>query len=170
MAKPRTAIYPGTFDPLTNGHYDLIVRAGHLFDRLIIAVAQHSGKSTLFSQEERVELVRRCTEHLPFVEVRPFHGLLVNFAKELGVTIIVRGMRVVSDFEFEFQIALSNRKMWPELETAFLLTNENYSYMSSSLVRQIGRLKGNLKPFVPPIVEEAMSKKLSSMEQENVVI
>lgn len=164
MSKERVAIYPGTFDPLTNGHLDLIRRAGKLFDQLIVAVAQHSGKDTLFSRVERVDLIKACTQDLDFVSVEPFSGLTVEFARNRGVTVVVRGMRVVSDFEYEFQMALSNRKMWPELETAFLLTNEQYSYMSSSLVRQVARLDGDLSPFVPPLIQEAILKKVRGGE------
>ncbi|OQY28027.1 MAG: pantetheine-phosphate adenylyltransferase [Candidatus Cloacimonetes bacterium 4572_55] len=156
----RTAIYPGTFDPLTNGHLDLIQRSGKLFDELIIAVARHSGKKTMFTLEERVELIKKCTADLDYTTVESFSTLTVEFARKRGVSVVVRGMRVLSDFEYEFQMALSNRKMWSELETAFLLTNEAFSYMSSSLVRQVATLNGDLTPFVPLIVKKAILKKL----------
>ena len=165
MSCSRTAIYPGTFDPLTNGHLDLIRRAGHLFDQLIVAVARHTGKETLFDEHERVELVKRCTVDLDFVQVTPFSGLLVEFARQQNISIIVRGMRATSDFDFEFQIALSNRKMWPELETTFLLTSEAFSFMSSSLVRQVARLGGNLTPFVPSVIKDAITGKIISLRE-----
>ncbi len=167
MSERRKAIYPGTFDPLTNGHYDLIQRAGKLVDELIVGVAGHTGKDTLFTLEERVELIKKCTADLTHVTVMPFSGLTVEFARTMGVSIIVRGMRLVSDFDFEFQIALSNRKMWPELETAFLLTNEAHSYTSSSLVRQVARFNGDLAPFVPAAIVDDIKAKARQVYPSN---
>lgn len=144
-----TAIYPGTFDPPTLGHIDLIKRAARIFDRLIVAVATGEHKNVLLELDHRVELMRRCLEGLDNVTVEPFEGLLVDFARSRGARVLVRGIRAFSDFEFEFQMALTNRKMASEIETIFLMPKEEYSYVSSSVVREIAALGGDTSPFVP---------------------
>lgn len=159
--KKRAAIYAGTFDPLTLGHLDLIERAAHIFDRLIVAVAEHSRKNPLFSMDERLELARAVVRHLPNVEVDRFSGLLVDYARKKGVHVLVRGLRVFSDFEFEFKMALTNRAMTPEVETLFLMTKEDYSFLSSSTVREVAELGGHTEQFVPPVVHAALKRKLS---------
>src|ERR1700751_719160 len=149
----RLAIYPGSFDPITNGHLDVIRRAGRLFDELIVAVALNDQKHTscLFSIDEGIAKVR----------VAKLNGLLVNFARDCGANAIVRGLRAVSDFEFEFQMALMNRKMEPEIETIFLMPKEEYTYLSSRIVKEIARLGGRVDDFVPPCAVRALGKKLS---------
>lgn len=156
----RRAIYPGSFDPLTNGHLDVLQRAAGIFDNLIIAVARDNSKQSLFSVEERVELIRRATAEINGIEVMPFDGLLVNFARHHRACALVRGLRAVSDFEFEFQLALMNRKLEPNLETLFLMPREEYTYISSRLVKEICRLGGHIEQFVPPNVAEALCAKL----------
>jgi pantetheine-phosphate adenylyltransferase len=158
----RRAIYPGSFDPITNGHLDVLQRAAGLFDELIVGVARDNAKQSLFTPEERVSLIEDSTDHLPNVRVLPFEGLLVNFAKEQGASALVRGLRAVSDFEFEFQLALMNRKLDPNLETMFLMPREELTYISSRLVKEIARLGGNVNQFVPPHVVLALQAKLSS--------
>jgi len=154
------AIYPGTFDPITNGHADLVQRALRRFDRVIIAVAGSTEKSTCFSLDERVSLARTALENLDHVEVVGFDGLLVKFAQEHGVGVILRGLRAVSDFEYEFQLASMNRKLAPDVETMFLTPDEGYSFISSSLVREIAALGGDVRPFVHPAVQAALMKRL----------
>ncbi len=154
------AIYPGTFDPITNGHADLVQRALRRFGRVIIAVAASTEKSTCFTLDERVSLARTALEHLDHVEVVGFDGLLVKFAQENGVGVILRGLRAVSDFEYEFQLASMNRKLAPDVETMFLTPDEGYSFISSSLVREIAALGGDVRPFVDPAVQAALMKRL----------
>ncbi|MBL9177096.1 MAG: pantetheine-phosphate adenylyltransferase [Verrucomicrobiaceae bacterium] len=158
----RRAIYPGSFDPLTNGHLDVLQRAAGIFDTLIIAVARDNSKQSLFSVEERVALIRDATAEISGIEVVPFEGLLVNFAREHRACALVRGLRAVSDFEFEFQLALMNRKLEPNLETLFLMPREEYTYISSRLVKEICRLGGHIEQFVPPNVAAALRTKLQS--------
>jgi len=152
-------VYPGTFDPITNGHSDLILRAARLFDRVVVAVAADTGKAPAFSIEQRVALVCDVVDGVPGVEVVAFNGLLVHFTRALGVGVIMRGLRAVSDFEFEFQLAGMNRRMAPEIETLFLTPAEQYAYISSSLVREIARLKGDVTPFVAPVVQAALQER-----------
>lgn len=156
----RRAIYPGSFDPITNGHLDVLQRAAGIFDNLIIAVARDNAKQSLFSVDERVELIRNAAAEIPGIEVMPFEGLLVNFARKHKACALVRGLRAVSDFEFEFQLALMNRKLEPNLETLFLMPREEYTYISSRLVKEICRLGGHIEQFVPPNVVEALKAKL----------
>ncbi len=153
------AIYPGTFDPITNGHADLVQRALRRFDRVIIAIAGSTEKSTCFTLDERVSLARTALEHLDHVEVVGFDGLLVKFAQEQGAGVILRGLRAVSDFEYEFQLASMNRKLAPDVETMFLTPDEGYSFISSSLVREIAALGGDVRPFVHPAVQAALMKR-----------
>ena len=155
----HTAIYPGTFDPLTLGHLDLIQRAAVIFDRLIVAVVASSKKKTFFTLEERVAAVKAAVQDLPNVEVEPFDGLLVGYARQRGVHVVVRGLRAYSDFEYEFQMALTNRKLAPEIETLFLMPKENLSYISSSVVREVAEHGGPLDDFVPPAVKALIAKK-----------
>ncbi len=154
----RVAIYPGTFDPPTLGHVDLIRRASRIFERLIVAVARGVHKNVLLELDQRVELLRKCVEDLPNVQVEPFDGLLVQFAARRGAQVLVRGIRAFSDFEFEFQTALTNRKMAPEIETIFLMPKEEYSYVSSSIVREIAALGGDTRAFVPEPVHRVLQR------------
>ena len=152
----RIAIYPGTFDPITNGHADLVNRAAACFDLVIIAVAGSTGKATRFSLEERVSLAREVMHDVGNVEIVSFDGLLVEFARTRGARVILRGLRAVSDFEYEFQLASMNRKLAPGIETMFLTPDEGYTFISSSLVREIAALGGDVGRFVHPSVEAAL--------------
>ena len=143
------AIYPGTFDPITNGHIDVIERATITFGEVIVAVAVNPDKRPTFSMEERVEMIRESCQHLPTVQVVGLPGLLVEYARQIGARVIVKGLRAVSDFEFEFQMAQMNRKLCPEVETVFLTTASQYSFLSSSVVKQIARLGGDISDLVP---------------------
>ncbi len=154
-------LYPGTFDPITKGHGDLVERAARLFDHVIIAVAASPRKNPLFPLEQRVELAREVTRHLPNVEVVGFSSLLATFAKEQNANILLRGLRAVSDFEYEFQLANMNRHLAPELESLFLTPSEKYSYISSTLIREIARLGGDVSNFVHPTVMDALHKRYS---------
>jgi pantetheine-phosphate adenylyltransferase len=155
----RTAIYPGSFDPLTNGHLDVIERAVKLFDRIIVAVARNEGKQPLFRLEERLELVKLSIRHLPNVEADSFDCLLVDYAERRSAQAIVRGLRAVSDFEFEFQLALMNRKLNERVETIFMMPGDTYTFLSSRMVKEIAQLKGDVSPFVPPHVAAALAGK-----------
>ena len=155
-----TAIYPGTFDPITKGHTDLVERALHLFDRVIVAVAENTAKEPTFSLDERMNMAKVALEEFQGVEVLPVPGLLVEFAKQHGAKAIIRGLRAVSDFEYEFQLAGMNRKLAPEIETLFLTPAEKYAYISSSLVREIAALGGDVSPFVHKNVMAELVKRL----------
>jgi pantetheine-phosphate adenylyltransferase len=157
---PNIAIYPGTFDPITNGHSDLITRAARLFDKVIVAVAINTSKTPTFNSEERVDLCRAVLEPIANVEVSSFSGLLVDFARQKGANIIIRGLRAVSDFEYEFQLAGMNRKLEPQIETLFLTPAEQYAYISSSLVREIAMLGGDVSPFVHEKIRAELARKL----------
>lgn len=152
----KTAIYPGSFDPITNGHLDVIERAAGLFDRLIIAVANNSEKRPLFSPDERVHLIAESVAGLPNVEVTSFRGLLVDFAKSRGAMVVVRGLRAVTDFEYEFQMALMNRTLRDDVETVFLAAREEYTYLSSRIIKEVARLGGDVGRMVPPAVALAL--------------
>ena len=156
----RTVIYPGSFDPFTNGHLDVVERAAKLFDRVIVAVAQNTDKQTLFTQAERKRQIATVLADLPNVEVTEFKGLLVEFAKAQKAQAIIRGLRAVSDFEFEFQLALMNRKLEEEIETIFMMPREAYTFLSSKLVKEIAQLGGDVSAFVPANVEQALQGKL----------
>ena len=156
----RRAIYPGSFDPVTNGHLDVIERARKLFDEVIVAVAHNDQKQPLFTLAERVKMLRTTIGTLDHVQVAPLDGLLVNFAVQQQATAIVRGLRAVSDFEFEFQMALMNRKLDASVETIFLMPKEEYTYLSSRIVKEIARLGGDIGKFVPPHVVAEFAKKL----------
>ena len=159
MSGPNVSIYPGSFDPLTNGHLDLIERGARLFDRLIVAILRNENKASLFSVEERADMLSESVRHLPNVSVETFNGLLVKFAAEKGARLILRGIRAVSDYEYELQMALMNRKLHPEMETVFMLPGEAYSYVSSRLVKEVYRLGGDVSDLVPPIVEQRLKAK-----------
>lgn len=155
----RIAVYPGSFDPITNGHLDVIHRAASMFDRVIVAVAHNPDKTGLFTVEERVTLARAAVRRLRTVSVDHFAGLLVRYARRKQASVVVRGLRAVSDFEFEFQLALMNRKLDPRIETIFLMPKDEYTFISSRLVREIAALGGNVSKFVPRDVQQALTTK-----------
>jgi pantetheine-phosphate adenylyltransferase len=158
---PVTAICPGSYDPVTYGHLDLIERGARVFDRLIVAVLRNLSKAPLFDAQERVAMLEETTRHLPNVEVDVFEGLLVDYARRRRAQVILRGIRAVSDYEYELQMAMMNRKMEPGLETVFMLPAETYSYLSSSLVKEIARLGGPVEGLVPPVVCERLRRRLA---------
>lgn len=159
--KPVRAIYPGSFDPVTNGHLDLIERGAKLFDRLLVAVLRNLEKEPLFPVAERVEMLREVTQPWPNVEVDIFDGLLVDYARRRGGQVLLRGIRAISDYEYELQMALMNRKLAPAIETVFMMPAETYSYLSSRLVKEIVRLGGDVAGLVPPIVEKRLRAKVT---------
>ncbi len=156
----RTAIYPGSFDPLTNGHLDVVQRAAKLFDCVIVAVAENEGKHPLFTQVERQALVQKAVAEIPNVKTDSFNGLLVDYVASQKAQAIVRGLRAVSDFEFEFQLALMNRKLDEKIETIFMMPKDTYTFLSSRIVKEIARLGGNVNEFVPAHVQTALQEKL----------
>jgi pantetheine-phosphate adenylyltransferase len=155
----RVALYPGSFDPLTNGHLDILSRARRLADRVVVAILENDGKKPLFSVAERIEMLREILRDDPSTPVRSFSGLLVDFARESGATLIVRGLRAVSDYEYELQMALMNRRLAPSIDTVFLMANEEYSYVSSRLVKEVARLRGDLSGLVPEPVRQRLAAK-----------
>jgi pantetheine-phosphate adenylyltransferase len=155
----RLAIYPGSFDPLHNGHVDIMLRGARLFERILIAVLVNAEKTPLFTDDERVEMIREVFREYPNVEVDTFEGLLVQYARSRRASAIVRGIRAVSDYEYEFQMALMNRHLEPTLETVFMMPAEQYTYLSSRLIKEVFSLGGEVRGLVPPIVEEWMRKK-----------
>lgn len=156
----RIAIYPGSFDPVTYGHLDIIKRAVKIFDKVIVAVAHNSEKEPLFSIPERVELLKKATKGIKGIEVDDFHGLVVDYVRSKNARVVVRGLRMISDFEYEFQMALTNRKLTDDVETIFMMPSEAYSYLSSKLIKEAASLGANLKGFVPGFVEKAIKAKL----------
>lgn len=158
----NTALYPGTFDPITFGHIDIIKRARGIFDNLVVAVANNPEKKPLFSAEERVEIIKQVVSDIDHVRVTSFDDLTARFARSIDAGVIIRGLRAVSDFEFEFQMALMNRKIEPALETVFLMPNEKYSYLSSSLIKDIARRGGDVSCFVPRAVIDHLARRFSS--------
>ena len=160
----KRALTPGTFDPITSGHLDVIARASQLVDEVVVAVADSQKKGPLFPLEERVELVRQATAHLLNVRVEPFKGLLVDFAKELDATVVVKGLRAITDFEYEFQMTAMNYQLSPQLETLFIMSPPQYMYLSSSIVREISKMGGDIQQFVPPCVYEALKKKYANLQ------
>jgi pantetheine-phosphate adenylyltransferase len=159
--KTSVAIYPGSFDPVTNGHLDLIERGEKMFDKLIVAVLKNVDKEPLFSLDERIDMLREVTKQWESVEIDVFQGLLVEYARKRGAAVILRGIRAVSDYEYELQMALMNRKLEPRLETVFMLPGETYSYLSAKLVREIAHLGGPLTGLVPPTVEQRLRAKVA---------
>ena len=158
----RTAIYPGSFDPLTNGHLDVIERAVKLFDRVVVAVAKNESKQPLFSLEERLHLVRESIKNIPNAEADSFDSLLVEYAHKHNAQAIVRGLRAVSDFEFEFQLALMNRKLNEKVETIFMMPKDTYTFLSSRIIKEIARLGGDIHSFVPVHVQTALVEKFKT--------
>ncbi len=159
--KPILAIYPGSFDPVTNGHLDLIGRGAKIFDRLVVGVLRNLDKEPLFAVSERVEMLREVTRPWPDVEIDVFDGLLMDYARKKKAQVILRGIRAISDYEYELQMALMNRKLEPNIETVFMMPAEAFSYLSSRLVREIAKLGGSVKDLVPPAVEERLRAKVS---------
>ena len=160
--RTQSVIYPGTFDPITNGHVDLTERASRLFDRVVVAIAYSEKKTPLFNLEQRIELCEVSLSHLDNVEVVGFNNLLIDFAKSQGSSCVLRGLRAVADFEYEFQLANMNRAMYPEFESVFLTPSEHLSYISSSLVREIAALGGDISPFVPEPVNKVLQERFSA--------
>lgn len=162
----RTILYPGSFDPVTNGHLDVAIRASRIFDRVVIAVANNAEKSPLFTPEERIDLLRKVciSERLKNVEVAYFDGLLAHSLTKFGASAVIRGLRAVSDFEYEFQMALMNRGLNPECETLFMMPSPEYSFVSSRLIKEIARCGGNISPFVPPLVAQRIQQKFQKMQ------
>jgi len=158
----KVAVYPGTFDPLTNGHIDLMERGLRMFDKIYVGVFDNIAKAVLFSREERVEMIRKATTHLRGLEVEAFHSLLVDYAKARGACAIIRGLRAVSDFDYEFQMTLMNRKQNVEMETVFMMPSEEYVYVSSRLIKEVVSLGGRVTGLVPDFVEEALMQKLGT--------
>ena len=160
----KCAVYPGSFDPVTLGHMDIIKRASSLFDRLIIAVLNNRAKTPLFSVEERVKMLEEVTKDLPNVEVKSFGGMTVGFARECGANALVRGLRAITDFEYELQLSQTNRVMAPEIDTLFLTTSLKYSYLSSSMVKEIAMYQGDISAFLPPEVAELVREKVKGFD------
>ena len=158
------ALTPGTFDPITSGHLDVITRAAQIFDEVIVAVAASPKKHPLFTLEERTDLVRKATAHLDNVSVVPFTGLLVDFARDLGAGVVVKGLRAITDFEYEFQMTAINYQLSEDLETIFIMSPPRYMYLSSSVVREIASLGGDIEPFVPACAKEALERKFSKRD------
>lgn len=159
----RKIVYPGTFDPITRGHEDLVRRALRIFDEVVVAVAANASKRPFFSLGERVALARDCLTQLPGVRVTGFDGLLVEFVRQEDTNLVLRGLRAVSDFEYEFQLAGMNRSMYPELETVFMTPGDQYMFVSASMVREIARLGGDVRPFVAPLIAERLATKLQHL-------
>jgi len=160
MSKERTALFPGTFDPFTNGHLDLTRRAARLFDRVVVAVADSNAKGTLFTLTERAEMIRAATRSLRRVEVIAFEDLVVDCARRVGAQVMLRGLRAVSDFEFEFQMALMNRKLAPGVEVVFLMPSQQYTYLNATLVKEVARLGGSVRGLVPRAIEPILLGRL----------
>ena len=162
----RVAIYPGSFDPLTSGHVDIIERGARIFDSIIVAILVNVEKAPLFSETERVAIIREVFKDKPNVQVETFNGLLVEYAQRKGATVLVRGLRAVSDFEYEFQMALMNRHLAPGLETVFMMPAEQYTYISSRLIKEVFTLGGEITGLVPPVVEERLREKAKHRRQK----
>jgi pantetheine-phosphate adenylyltransferase len=162
IASPGRIIYPGTFDPVTRGHEDLVRRAAKIFDQVVVAVAASVTKEPFFDLEERLDMARSTLRDVPNVRVGSFDGLLVDFVRDQGTNLVLRGLRAVSDFEYEFQLAGMNRSLYPDLETVFLTPSEQYMFISASMVREIARLGGDVEPFVPPAVAARLADKWNS--------
>ncbi len=163
---PTVALYPGSFDPITNGHLDLIQRGARLFDKLIVSILRNERKEPLFSVEERAVMLREVVADYPNVEVGSFDGLLVDYATSRSATVVLRGIRAISDYEYELQMALMNRRLRPEVETVFLMANEAYSFISSRLVKEVFSLGGNIAGLAPPLVEARMRERIGSFSKK----
>lgn len=161
----KKAIYPGSFDPVTLGHYDIIERSSQIVDTLIIGVLKNNSKTPLFSVEERVNMLKKVTEHLPNVDVQAFDGLLIDFVRQNHANFVIRGLRAITDFEYELQLAQMNRVIAPEIDTMFLTTNLKYAYLSSSAVKEVAYFGGDIDPFLHPIVADEVRRKYSSQKQ-----
>jgi len=158
----KIAIYPGTFDPITLGHLDILQRASKLFDKVIITLAINSNKTPLFSKEERLDFIKDAVKNIPNVSVDSFEGMLIKFAEKMGASAVIRGLRAISDFEFEFQLALMNRKQNQEITTVFLMPNEKYTYLNSTIIREVARFGGDVSSFITPYVAEKLKSKFSN--------
>jgi len=165
--KGNIAVYPGTFDPITNGHLDIIARAGELFSKVYVTVAINPSKKPTFSLTERVDMIREVTNDYKFVEVTSFSGLLVEYAKSLGASALIRGLRAISDFEYEFQMALFNRRLAKDLVTVFLMPHEKYTYINSTIVREVAKFGGDVSKFVPEVVENELKRKFAGYNISN---
>ena len=154
------AIYPGSFDPVTNGHLDIIERTSKIFDKVIVAILVNSNKTPTFSIEEKIDMLKKSTAHIPNVEIEFFDGLLVNFVRKKNAHVIVKGLRAISDFEYEFQMAMLNKSVAPDIETLFMMTSNKYSYLSSSIVKELGKLGASLDDLVPEVIMENVIEKL----------
>lgn len=162
----RKAIYPGTFDPITNGHLDVLYRAAQMFDEITVLVAKNSSKQPMFSEEERLAMIREAVSEHPTVHVESFQGLTVDYARNYGAIAIIRGLRAVSDFEYEFQIALMNRKLAPDVSTVFLMPHEKYTYLNSSIIRELARWGQDVGAFVPPAAARRLAEKYPLRERQ----
>lgn len=160
----KIAVYPGTFDPITYGHIDIIERAVTLFDQVMITVATNPRKKPLFSAKERLEMIRTCTNHLSNVRYDHFEGLIVDYARKIGACALIRGLRAVSDFEFEFQMALTNRKLNDDLVTVFLMPGEKYTYLNSTIVKEIAAFGADISPFVPPAIAQRITQRMEEVQ------
>ncbi len=165
---PRLAVYPGSFDPLTNGHVDIIERGSHLFDQIVVAVLNNREKAPLFSVDERIGIIRDVFRHRPNVQADSFNGLLVEYAQRKGASVIVKGLRAVSDFEYEYQMALMNRRLSPQLDTVFMMPAEQYTYISSRLIKEVFMLGGEVGGLVPTLVEERLRVKQASLRDRRL--
>lgn len=161
--KKITALYPGTFDPITNGHIDIIKRASKLFDKVIVTIAVNSSKKQLFSKEERKDMILNCIKSFKNVSVDTFDGLIVDYAKKKNASVLIRGMRAVSDFEYEFQMSLINSKLNKDITTIFMMPNEKYTYLNSSIVRELSSFKGDISDFVPKYVQKKLKEKFKGL-------
>ena len=157
----KTAIYPGTFDPITLGHLDIVQRASKLFDHVIITLAINSMKTPLFTKDERLEFIRDAVKTIPNVSVDSFEGMLIKFAEKMNASAVIRGLRAISDFEFEFQLALMNRKQNQDITTVFLMPHEKYTYLNSTIIREVAKFGGNISSFITPLVAEKLKEKFS---------
>jgi pantetheine-phosphate adenylyltransferase len=156
----KQAIYPGSFDPITNGHIDILKRARQVFDKVVVAVAVNPDKKPLFTFEKRVELIKELMKDDPGIEVLYYSGLLVDLVEQTGIKTIIRGLRALTDFEYEFQLAMTNRKLNDKIDTVFLMTDDTYSYLSSTVVKQLARFNGDISQFVPPLIERAIKEEI----------